>query len=262
MELLINYLLVGAAAGVLAGLFGVGGGLVIVPFLAWTLASAGIGESVAMQTALGTSLATIVVTSIGSFRAHAKRNAVLWPVFRDLLPGIVAGAAAGAVFADLVPGARLRQVFGVFELLVALYMFAGRPPQAHRQLPAAPGMWTAGGLIGGLSAILGIGGGTLTVPFLTWCNVTMHRAVGTAAATGLPIAAAGTAAFIVTGLNETGLPAWSSGYVYWPAFAAIAAASFACAPLGAHLAHSLPTHALRRVFALFLAGLGLRMLLA
>lgn len=261
METLILYLLLGALAGTLAGLLGVGGGLVIVPVLVFVFHGQGFAEAVTVHLAVGTSLATIVFTSISSVRAHHKRGAVLWPVVKRLTPGIVAGSLVGAAVADALPATALRTVFGVFELVVAAEMAFGRKPAPHRQLPGASGMFAAGGVIGGVSAIIGIGGGTLTVPFLTWSNVAMRNAVATSAACGLPIAVAGAVGFAATGWNEPGLPAWSTGYVYWPALIVVALATVVFAPLGARLAHTLPAAALKRFFALFLAFLGVRMLL-
>jgi uncharacterized membrane protein YfcA len=250
----------GAFAGVLAGLLGVGGGLVIVPVLALLFQRTGMAPPVIMHLAVGTSLATIVFTSLSSIWAHHRRGAVLWPVFARLLPGIIAGALLGALIADRIPSDRLRLVFGLFELTVALQMWLSLRPSPHRALPGRAGMGMAGGVIGAVSAVVGIGGGTMTVPFLQWCNVPMRQAVATSAACGLPIAVAGAVGFVATGWEEALLPAWSSGYLYWPAFVGIVAASVLFAPLGARLAHRLPAAHLKRFFALFLALLAARML--
>ena len=256
-----GYLLVGALAGILAGMLGVGGGLVIVPVLAYLFSQQGFDSSVIMHLAIGTSLATIVLTSLSSIRAHHQRGAVLWPVVAHLTPGIIAGAWLGAAVAHLLPSNILRSVFALFELAVAAQMALELSTTPHRQLPGRIGSGIAGVIIGAVSAIVGIGGGTLTVPFLTWCNVEMRRAVATSAACGLPIASAGTVAFIITGWNHAALPAASSGYLHWPALLGIGLTSVLFAPLGARLAHTLPVRTLRRFFALFLALLGLRMLL-
>lgn len=261
METLIVYLLVGAFAGTLAGLLGVGGGLVIVPVLALLFQRWGVAGNVLMHLAIGTSLATIVLTAVSSMRAHHRRGAVDWPVFRRLAPGIVAGSLLGAVVADLLPTAALRVFFGVFELAVAAQIGLNLMASPHRRLPGGAGMTVAGVVIGAVSSVVGIGGGTMTVPFLVWCNVGLRRAVATSAATGLPIAVAGAAGFVLTGWDEPNLPPLSTGYLYWPAFAGIAVASLLFAPLGARLAHTLPVHLLRRFFAVFLAILGARMLL-
>ena len=255
------YLALGAFAGTLAGLLGVGGGLIIVPVLAWSFARHGIDHGVIMHLAVGTSLTTIVFTSLSSVRAHHRHGAVRWQAFRQLVPGIVVGAWLGAAVADLLPTSAMRVVFGVFELVVAVQMGFALLPEGHRELPARLGMALAGTVIGGVSAVIGIGGGTLTVPFLVWCNVSMREAVATSAATGLPIAVAGAVGFVVTGWSAAALPPNAVGYLYLPALAGIVATSILFAPLGARLAHTLPTRALKRFFALLLALLGLRMLL-
>jgi uncharacterized membrane protein YfcA len=260
MAELVSYLLLGGIAGILAGLLGVGGGLVIVPVLAWLFHRAGMAPELLIHLAIGTSLATIVFTSLSSVWAHQRRGAVLWQPFWRLSPGIVLGAALGAALADKLPGDVLRLIFGLFELAVSLQMGLNLRPAAHRDLPGKWGMGAAGFVIGLVSAVVGIGGGTMSVPFLQWCNVPMRQAVATSAACGLPIALAGALGFVMSGWYTLGLPAWSSGYLYWPAFMGIVAASVLSAPLGARLAHMLPTAVLKRFFALFLAFLGLRML--
>ena len=261
MEILLIYLLVGAFAGVIAGLLGVGGGLIIVPVLALLFQQWGFADAVVMHLAIGTSLATIVVTALSSMHAHHRHGAVDWTVFRRLTPGMVVGALIGAVIADFMPTWALRLFFGFFEIAVAVQIGFQLMASPQRTLPGTAGMTVAGAAIGALSAVVGIGGGTLTVPFLVWCNTTLRRAVATSSATGLPIAVAGAAGFALTGWGEPRLPAWSSGYIYWPALVGIAAASVVFAPLGARLAHTLPVHVLRRFFAIFLAVLGARMLL-
>jgi len=215
-----------------------------------------------MHLAIGTSLATIVVTSLSSVRAHHRHGAVLWPAVWQLTPGIVIGAWVGAAIADTLPSAALSRIFAVFVLMVSAQMAFGAKPAPHRELPGTTGMTLAGGVIGIVSAIVGIGGGSLTVPFLNWCNISIRQAVATSAACGLPIALAGTLGFIVTGLNKPDLPAWSLGYVYGPALMSVAIVSMLTAPLGAKLAHTLPTDLLKKVFAIFLAVIGARMLLA
>jgi len=256
------YLLVGGGAGVLAGLLGVGGGVVIVPVLLWVFRHNGFDDGLIMQLAVGTSLATIIVTSLSSIRAHQRHQAILWPVMRRLSPGIVAGAWAGAVIADALPSLWLQRVFACFIILVGIQMASGRQPVGGGALPGGVGMSFAGGVIGSVSALVGIGGGSLTVPYLSWCGIQMRNAVATSAACGLPIALAGTLGFMVEGWGDPALPAGSTGYIYWPALLGIVSASFLTAPLGAKLAHRLPVKALKRVFALLLLLLGLKMLMA
>ena len=258
---LLIYLVLGAFAGMLAGLLGVGGGLIIVPTLVWSFLFQGMTEAIVMHLAIGTSHATIVITSLSSIRAHHRRSAVLWPVFRRLTPGIIVGALLGVTIASALPGSTLKTVFGVFALLVAAQMSFGAKPPPHRGLPGTPAMLATGGVIGAVSAIVGIGGGSLTVPFLTWCNTSIRNAVATSAACGLPIAVASAIGFVIAGWNVPGLPAWSGGYVYGPALLGVAIASMLSAPFGAKLAHTLPTIILRRIFAGFLAIVGVIMLL-
>lgn len=262
MEGLAIYLMLGAFVGVVAGLLGVGGGLIIVPVLIMLFHQYGFSPLITTHLAVGTSLATIVLTSISSVRAHHQHGAVIWPVFRGLMPGIVAGALLGAALANAMSAALLKNLFGVFELIVAVQMGFGVRPNAARDLPGRLGMSSAGGVIGTVSSVVGIGGGTLTVPYLVWCNVSVQKAVATSSACGLPIAVAGGLGFALTGWQNPHLPPGSSGYIYWPAFLGIVMSSMITAPLGARLAHRLPATTLKRVFAVFLAILGIRMLLS
>jgi uncharacterized protein len=258
MDLLI-LLSMGALAGLLAGLLGIGGGLVIVPVLALVFAGQGVDGSVVMHLAIGTSLATIVTTSLSSIRAHHRRGAVEWPVFARITPGIILGGILGSSLAAALPGDILRMVFAVFLLLVAIRMAFDLAPGPHRKLPGRLGMTLAGMVIGAVSTLMGIGGGTLSVPFLTWCNVGVRRAVATSAAIGFPIAVAGTLGYIVNGLRVAGLPELNLGYLNLPALFGIALFSMLTAPLGARLAHRLPVVALKRFFAVFLILTATRM---
>lgn len=259
MEILI-LLVAGVVAGTVAGLFGVGGGLVVVPLLAFIFDARGIAPDAVMHLAIGTSLATIVVTSISSARAHHRRGAIVWQALRRMTPGVVIGALIGATIADTLRSETLRLGFAIFIFMVSAQMAWNRTPAPHRQLPGRIGLAAAGAAIGTISSLVGIGGGTMTVPFLAWCNIALPRAVGTSAAVGLPIAISGTAGFVIAGWNEPGLPAASLGYVYLPAFLAITVTSVVFAVVGARMAHRLPPLILRRGFAAFLALVGLRML--
>jgi uncharacterized membrane protein YfcA len=262
MESLLIFALTGAVAGLLAGLFGVGGGLVMVPALAFVLPHQGVPAAIAMQMAIGTSLAVISATSLSSMLAHHRKGGVVWPVFWRFAPGLAAGALAGAFVAHSLTGVVLQRIVGIGAILVSIQMFLDAKPSGERGLPGAPGLLAAGAVIGLLSALVGIGGGSLTVPFLTWCRVSIRQAVGTAAACGVPIAWAGALGFIVAGAGVAGRPAASLGYVSLNGFASLAIASVLFAPLGAYLAHRLPPKALKRAFALLLAVIGLRMLTA
>jgi uncharacterized membrane protein YfcA len=260
MELL-TYLISGAVAGLMAGLLGIGGGLVIVPALALLFVHQGFAADSIMHYAVGTSLATIIPTSISSLLAHQRRGSVHWPVVSRMVPGILLGALASAWLAKQMSSGALALLFGVFVLLVAGQLLLGAKPAPHRQLPGAAGLGMTGGVIGLVSGLLGIGGGTLTVPFLLWNRVDIRLAVGTAATLGLPIAMAGTLGFVLSGLHAIEQPGYNSGYVYWPAVAGIVLASVPMAPLGARLAHYLPGATLQRLFALLLVIIGVKMIL-
>lgn len=259
MDWLFAYLGLGLLTGVVAGLLGVGGGLVMVPALVWAFAQQGFPPAYDIHLALGTSLAVIVPTSLSSLRAHHAHGAVDWGLVRRITPGILLGTLVGGGIAVWLPDRGLKLFFIVFLLYAATQMLLGFRPQPHRALPGTPGMTLAGGVIGLVSSWVGIGGGTLSVPFQTWCNVGLHRAIGTAAAIGLPIALAGTAGYTLSGQAAAGLPAWSLGFVYLPAFLAIAVGSALTAPWGARLAHRLPVARLKRVFAGLLYLLAVRM---
>jgi uncharacterized membrane protein YfcA len=260
MELLA-YLITGAVAGLMAGLLGIGGGLVIVPALALLFAGHGVMDAHLMHFAVGTSLAAIAPTALASSLAHHRRGSMHWPAVRALLPGILAGALGGAWLARQLSSPGLALFFGVFEILVALQLWLGKKPAAHRGLPGAAGMTVAGCMIGTVSALLGIGGATMTTPFLMWNGVDIRRAVGASAACGLPIALAGAAGFVIGGLSMSVQRDWATGFIYWPAVAGIVLSSIPLAPLGARLAHHLPELVLQRVFAMILLLVGVKMAL-
>ena len=255
------YLALGALAGTLAGLFGIGGGLVIVPVLIFSFGLQGISGEIAAHLAVGTSLATIVFTSISSVRSHHLKGAVRWEVFRPMVAGIVVGAAFGAWTASLLSGPVLELVIGVFVILVGIKMLLDINPKTARPVPGRGGLTGAGGVIGWASAIFGIGGGTLTVPFLSWRSVPMQQAVATSAACGLPIAIAGATTNLWTGSGHPALPDYAVGFVYLPALIGIVATSVLFARFGAVLAHRLDAKLLKRLFAVLLLIVGARFLL-
>ncbi|MFL0796197.1 MAG: sulfite exporter TauE/SafE family protein [Cellvibrionaceae bacterium] len=261
VTLAIIYLSLGAVAGLTAGLFGIGGGVVIVPALLLTFPFLGVDEAVMTHLAIGTSLATILITSVSSIQAHHKKGAVRWPVVWRITPGIIVGALFGAQIAGSLDGETLRKAFGIFLLIIAFKMGIGLKPKATRDLPTTPGLVFSGGVIGGISALFGIGGGSLTVPFLSWCRVAMAEAVASAAAVGFPIALAGAFGYFYTGLNAENLPDMATGYIYWPAFVGIVIASAPCAKVGAFIAHKLPARKLQIGFAILLGVIGLKFLL-
>ncbi|MGE7993314.1 sulfite exporter TauE/SafE family protein [Pseudomonas sp. NPDC089554] len=252
----VLYLLLGACAGVLAGLFGVGGGIIIVPVLVFSFTLQGFDASVLTHLAVGTSLATIVFTSINAVREHHRRGAVRWPIFLWMTVGILIGAGVGAKTASLIQGPMLQKIIGCFALLVSVQMVLDLRPKTSRSIPGKPGLIGAGSVIGWASAIFGIGGGSLTVPFLTWRSLPMQQAVATSSACGLPIALASALGFIILGWHEAHLPEHSFGYVYLPALLGIAATSMFFARFGARLAHKLSPRLLKRLFAALLFCVG------
>lgn len=255
------YLLLGGFAGVMAGLFGVGGGLLIVPVLVFSFTAQGFDPLILTHLAVGTSLATIIFTSFNSILTHHRMGAVLWPVVVWMTLGILVGAALGSVTAAAIQGPLLQKIIGVFAIVISVQMGFSLQPKASAGVPVKPVLTVAGVVIGWASAIFGIGGGSLTVPFLTWRSVSMQKAVATSAACGLPIAVAGALSFVVVGWQDAHLPDWSVGFVYLPALVGIAITSMFFARIGALLAHRLSPLMLRRLFALLLLGVGINFLI-
>ncbi len=259
--LVVELALLGLTTGFLAGLLGIGGGMIMVPFISAMLTGRGVAPGLAVKMAIATSMATIIFTSVSSVRAHHKKGAVRWDIVRGLAPGIVLGAmlASIGVFA-LLKGALLYFVFGGFVAFSALQMFLDKKPAPTRQLPGVPGLLGAGGAIGFLSGLVGAGGGFISVPFMTWCNIAIHNAVATSAALGFPIALANVTGYIISGQGLTGAPAYSFGYLWLPALLVIASCSVLMAPVGAGAAHALPVKKLKRAFSVVLFVLALYML--
>ena len=248
-------LAMGCFGGFGAGLLGIGGGMILVPFISLVLAARGVPESLVVHMALATSLATIMFTSLSSVRAHHKHGAVVWRIVKLLAPGIVVGSMIGPWIGKQMDASTLAWFFGAFVAFSATQMLVNKKPAAARELPGTPGMFAAGGLIGVLAGLVGAGGGFISVPFMTWCNVRIHNAVATSAALGFPIALAGTVANVFYGWGEPGLPSYSLGFVYVPALLIIVAASMATAPLGARTAHRMPVRQLQKVFSVILYAL-------
>ena len=255
------YLALGAVTGFFAGMLGIGGGLIMVPALAMIFsAQAGFPPGEVLHLALGTSMAAIIFTSIASLRTHHQHGAVLWRVVGVMTPGILLGAAAGSAVAAGVPVKILGAFVSAFVCLIALQMAFNLRPKPSRTLPGNWGIILAGFAISSLSALVAIGGGSMTVPFLTWCNVRVQNAIGTSAAIGLPLAIGGTLGYVYNGWKQPGLPPESIGYVYLPALAALVLVSMLTAPLGARTAHRLPILLLRRIFSAILVLMALKML--
>ncbi|MCW4149499.1 sulfite exporter TauE/SafE family protein [Halomonas sp. 18H] len=257
----LSYLALGSLAGTLAGLFGIGGGLIIVPALVLAFELQQVAPPVVMHLAVGTSLATIVVTGASSALGHYRRGSVHRPWLMALLPGLMLGALGGGLVADRLSSTWLGMLFGGFLVLVAARMLLDLRPVPRAQPPGRAMMMLAGGVIGGVSALFGIGGGTLSVPWLSRSGASMPQAVGTSAACGLPIALFGAATFMLVGWQQPGLPEGAMGYVMWPAFCGIVLTSVPFARLGVWLAHRLPARQLRIAFALLLAGVGVKFLI-
>ncbi|MBC2715507.1 MAG: sulfite exporter TauE/SafE family protein [Desulfobacteraceae bacterium] len=262
ISILAMYSAVGAVAGILAGLLGIGGGLVIVPMLVFCLTRQGIPDQTIMHLALGTSMASIMFTAISSFRSHHRRGAVKWMVVRRIVLGIFVGTFLGTCMAAELSTPVLKGFFVIFLYYVGIQMITGKKPRPGRQLPERTGMFGVGNIIGIVSSLVGIGGGTLSVPFMVWCNVPLHQAIGTSAAIGFPIAVAGTIGYIYNGLAAANLPEYTIGYVYLPALTGLIVTSVLTAPIGVRLAHSLPVDKLKRFFAVLLVVVATRMLVS
>ncbi len=248
-------LLMGAGGGYAAGLLGIGGGMVLVPFITMIFTAKGFPPQLVVHMAIATSLATIMFTSLSSVRAHHKHGAVQWRIVALLAPGIVLGSWIGPWIGKQMNTSALSLLFAAFVTFSAVQMLRNKKPAAGRELPGAPGMFAAGGVIGTVAGLVGAGGGFISVPFMAWCNVRIHKAVATSAALGFPIALSGTLSNIYYGWAEPGLPRFSLGFVYLPALAVIVAASVVMAPFGARTAHRMDVASLKRAFAVVLFAL-------
>ena len=254
-SLILILLGLGMFGGFCAGLLGIGGGMILVPFITMVLEGEHVAPQMIVRMAIATSMATIVFTSLSSVRAHHARGAVLWPVVRLLAPGILLGSWIGPWIGKQMNSTALGLFFALFVAFSATQMLTGKKPHASRELPDGLGMFGAGGVIGILSGLVGAGGGFISVPFMTACNVKIHNAVATSAALGFPIALAATISNIYNGWNAPGLPAHALGFIYLPGALVISLASMAMAPVGAKTSHALPVATLKKVFALVLYGL-------
>jgi uncharacterized protein len=256
----LAYLALGLLVGFLAGLLGIGGGVVIVPLLVFLFTAHHFPEDRVVHLALGTSLTSIVFTNLSSVRAHHLRGAVRWDIVHAIAPGVIAGTLLGTVFADRLSSRYLAIIFTVFVFCSSIQMLLGRTPKPSRRLPGKVGMSLAGFTIGALSSLVGVGGGILTIPLMTMSNVAMINCIATSAAIGLPISLAGALGYIVTGLDKNHLPPLSLGYVYIPALVGLVLGSFVTVPLGARLAHGMPPQFLKRVFVIVMLILAAKML--
>lgn len=257
--LLLEFAVIGVFAGYLAGFLGIGGGFVVVPALTYLFLQNPETAPWAIHMAVATSLCTMLVTSLSSIIAHQRKKAIRWTLVRSLAAGLMAGAVLGAAVADILNGETLIRVFGLFAILAGLQLILGRQPEGEKPLPGQPAASAVGVVIGGISSLIGIGGGALTSPWQLWHGIRAQNAVATSAACGYPIAIAGTVAFVVFGLGNE-LPKGAMGYVHLPAFLGIALTSALAAPLGAATVHRLPPKLVKRLFGGFLVLVGVRML--
>jgi uncharacterized membrane protein YfcA len=252
------YLGIGAVVGFLAGLLGIGGGIVIVSSLALMFAAHAFPADFVMHMAIATSLGAMLAGSFASLRTHHRHGAVDWQVVKLMTPGLLAGVLAGTALSRHIPNAFLKYCFLGFTLFVTAQMTLDLKPKAARDLPQGAGLAAAGAGIGVVSGLLGSGAAAIGVPFLTWCRMNTHRAIGTVSALAFPLAAAGSVGYIGSGWGVEGLPRGSLGFIYLPALVGISATSILFAPFGARLAHRLPAARLRRIFALFLAAMAVK----
>jgi uncharacterized membrane protein YfcA len=257
--LLLEFALIGIVAGFLAGFLGIGGGFVVVPTLTYLFLQNPEIAPWAIHMAVATSLCTMLVTSLSSIAAHQRKKAIRWSLVRSMAAGLMCGAVLGAALADWLHGESLIRVFGLFAILAGLQLILGRQPAGEKPLPGQPVATFVGVIIGGISSLIGIGGGALTSPWQLWHGIRAQNAVATSAACGYPIAVAGTLAFVVFGLGNE-LPNGALGYVHMPAFLGIALTSAFAAPLGAAAVHRLPPKLVKKLFGAFLMLVGLRML--
>lgn len=255
----IEYAMTGLFAGFLAGYLGIGGGLVLVPVLSWLFSRDPATAGMAVQMAVATSLATMLFTSMSSLLAHHRRGAILWSLVRQMLPGLLAGALLGSIIADRIGNTALGIVFGIFALIVGLQMLRGSGQVTARPLPGRLPVAGTGFGIGTLSSLLGIGGGSMTVPWLLWHGQKVQNSIATAAACGYPIAIAGTLGFVLLGDTQTSAPAL--GYVHLQALAGVALFSVFGAPLGVAAVHRSSPLLAKRFFAVFLLVVAVKMLL-
>jgi uncharacterized membrane protein YfcA len=259
MIAMLIYISIGVIAGFMAGLLGVGGGMIIVPGLLFGFAKLGLTGNCSLHMALGTSLASIIFTSLSSVKAHHERRYVRWDTVKQMMPGILLGTFLGTQIVGYLPAQPLQWIFVIFLLMVAGQMAFNLQSRPTRQLPALPGMTLVGAGIGFISSFIGIGGGSLSVPFMNACNTPAREAIGTSAAIGLPIALAGAVGNMVSGMGQANLPLWSVGFVYLPALSLIVLASMPMARVGAQLAHRLPTTLLKKIFAMMLIAIASHM---
>lgn len=262
MLIIVAYLLLGAIAGLIAGIFGLGGGIIIVPTLIFTFTYLNFESSVLTHIAIGTSLASIIFTSLSAIVVHHKRAAIDWSLAIKLSIGMFFGGLLGAYFANLVSGEALQNIFACYALFVAIQMWFVLTPKATYSLPKRLGCSVLGIIIGFVSGLFGIAGGSLVVPILTFYNVTITRAIATSSVTGFPIALSGALGYLITGLEAQNLPENAIGYIYWPAMLGIVLSSTYFAKIGAKLTHGLNPRILKKAFSILMLLVSAKLLLS
>jgi uncharacterized membrane protein YfcA len=261
VQWIFSFLIVGSFVGFMAGLLGIGGGGIMVPILTSIFLLQGVEPNNVVHLALGTSMASMIFTSFSSLRAHNAKGGVLWKVVKGMAVGVVLGTFLSTFLASYLSSLYLAIFFTLFMAFVSFQMCLNKKPKPSRELTGNAGLFAAGSGIGAISALVSIGGGSLTVPYLTWQNVEIKKAIGTSAAIGLPISIAGTLGYLVNGLGHSSVESYTLGFVYFPAVLLISATSYFMAPLGASFAHKLPVPVLKKIFAILLIILSAKMLI-
>lgn len=259
-QVILYFLLLGAFVGVISGLFGIGGGGIIVPILTTVFLSEGMDSSIVVHLALGTSMSIIIITSISSVRAQQKKKAIEWGIVKLMVPGILIGTFLATFIASKLDSFYLSIIFGVFMFYSFIQMFLGKKPKVEHKVFSKKTQVLSGGLIGALSSLVSIGGGILSVPYLVMQNIDIRRAIATSSAIGVPIAAAGTLGYIVNGYGTTSFDTYSIGYVNLVAFACVSVASFLTAPIGVSLVHKININLMKKLFSVLPLILSIKMI--
>jgi uncharacterized membrane protein YfcA len=261
-EYILAFLLLGSIVGFMAGLLGIGGGGIMVPILTSLFLTMGMPIDMVVHLALGTSMAAIIFTSLSSLRAHHLRKSVMWDVVRNITPGIISGTFIATFIAAYASSLSLALFFSSFMAYVAVQMFRNKKPRIHVKATGSMHLFLVGSGIGAISALVSIGGGSLTVPYLVSRNFDIKKAIGTSAAVGLPLAISGTLGYLINGWSHTSVENYTFGFIYLPAVVLISITSVLSAPYGVKVAHYLPVSKLKKIFAVLLILLSLKMLLS
>ena len=260
IQTIMYFLLLGSFVGVISGLFGIGGGGIIVPILTMIFLSKGMDQSTVVHLALGTSMSIIIITSISSVRAQQKKKAIEWNIVKLMVPGILVGTFLATFIASKLDSFYLSLIFSLFMFYSAMQMFIDKKPKVESGLFSKKTQVLSGSLIGGLSALVSIGGGILSVPYLVMQNIDIRRAIATSSAIGVPIAVAGTFGYILNGLDSTSFSDYSIGYVNLAAFLCVSVASFLTAPIGVMLVHKIEVKLMKKLFAILPLVLSIKMI--